>query len=786
MPLKPFRCLPLAFLALASAHAALTPKKPVPSAHAVAAQDLYDKGRYEDAVAEWRKARGEARSKKDVDGEMTALLGEADSLQPLGHHKLQLNALNEAGDLADRAKSNKWQAAVKAARGAAKIYSRQAIQSQDLLNEALKTAREVKEDRLIATTLVSLATITASEDKFDEAEKQWDEAIGLAERMGDRKLALRAKMNKATAAFGAKKLEEAKKWVEEAAKEAESLPDGHEKAFVLMGAGQMLHKLFLETDDHDNELRLKAFRLQQAAAKTATALGDNRVLCYALGYQGALYEFEKNYDAALILSRRALALAQQVQSGDALYRWQWQVGRLLAKTKKRDEAIEAYRRAVKTLEGIRNDIAIRFGNRHQRSSFREAVGALYTELADLLLQRAEAMKDIDEIQMLCREARGTAELLKSAELEDYFQDDCVSMIKSKKTKTLEDISQKAAVVYIIPLPDRTEILVSLPPPPRTMPLKPGEEPPQAHIERVRSVVTEGELTETVRTFRVNLENRTTNEFLEQGQQLYTWLIKPLEPLMEKHKFDTMVFVPDGALRTVPMAALHDGERFLIEKYAVAVTPGLELMESKASAKQAPRIMMTAISDSVQDFPPLPNVVHEMDELSRIFGTKPTLMNSNNVKANIEKQFEGEPYTIVHIASHGHIDSDIRKSYVLTYDDKLTLDDLERLIRPSQLADKPLELLTLSACQTAAGDDRAALGLAGMAVKAGARAAFATMWFVNDQASAKLVVDFYTELKTRPDLTKAQALQHAQRELLKDERFQHPCYWAPYIIIGNWL
>lgn len=97
----------------------------------------------------------------------------------------------------------------------------------------------------------------------------------------------------------------------------------------------------------------------------------------------------------------------------------------------------------------------------------------------------------------------------------------------------------------------------------------------------------------------------------------------------------------------------------------------------------------------------------------------------------------------------------------------------------------MELLTLSACQTAAGDDRAALGLAGVAVKAGARSALATLWFINDQATALLITEFYHQLRD-PDLSKAKALQRAQLILLNDRRYQHPGYWSPFLLIGNWL
>jgi len=327
------------------------------------------------------------------------------------------------------------------------------------------------------------------------------------------------------------------------------------------------------------------------------------------------------------------------------------------------------------------------------------------------------------------------------------------------------------VIYIIALPTRTELLVSL---------------PSGRLERFKADVSDETLTETVRLFRLNLEDRTTESYLEQAQQLYAWLIKPLEPLMTKGRLDTMVFVPDGALRTVPMSALHDGQKFLIEKYAVAVTPGLELMEAKPAARVQANIMIRGLSEAREGFPALVNVPQEVDQIEKLYARNDTSMNEKFIHDGVGEKLRQEPFTIVHIASHGHFDNDVRKSFVLTFDKHLTLDDLETYIRPAQLRDHPLELLTLSACQTAAGDDRAALGLAGIAVKAGARSAFATLWFVNDAASTQLVGDFYLELTTHPQRSKAQALQAAQRKLLTQARYAHPCYWAPYLIIGNWL
>lgn len=151
-----------------------------------------------------------------------------------------------------------------------------------------------------------------------------------------------------------------------------------------------------------------------------------------------------------------------------------------------------------------------------------------------------------------------------------------------------------------------------------------------------------------------------------------------------------------------------------------------------------------------------------------------------------REFRRGQYSIVHLATHGHFERDTAHSSLVTYQDDLSLDQLENLIRPSQYRGQPVELLTLSACQTAAGDDRAALGLAGVAIKAGARSALATLWCVNDVASARLVSAFYAEIRKHPGQSKAKALQTAQLNLINDPNYRHPYYWSPFLMIGNWL
>jgi CHAT domain-containing protein len=393
---------------------------------------------------------------------------------------------------------------------------------------------------------------------------------------------------------------------------------------------------------------------------------------------------------------------------------------------------------------------------------------LFFELADLLLQQAKATSDPKREQAFLTEARDTVEQLKTVELEDYFCDDCVDIARAR-SRSVEAVDEQTAVIYLIPLPTRTEILVGL----------------TSGLKRFTSDVNAERLSEEVRRFRRNLETRTTYGYLEQATGLYDWLIRPVLSLLQENGINTLVFVPDGSLRTIPFASLHNGDRFLIEDFAIAVAPGLTLVEPRPIKRERVRLLLNGLSEPVQGFPALDFVPKELQTLEPMY-TSQKLLNNQFTADALKRQLSEEQYSIVHIASHGQFDRDVRKTFVLTYNGKLTLNDLEALIRPSKYRGQPVELLALSACQTAAGDDRAALGLAGVAVKAGARSALATLWFVNDQSTSTLVAELYGQLRQSPDMSKARALQSAQIKLLNDRRYRHPCYWSPYLLIGNWL
>jgi len=529
------------------------------------------------------------------------------------------------------------------------------------------------------------------------------------------------------------------------------LEQSHDKAYLLISAGELS-----EISEYD---------LFQEARKIAESIGDLRAVSHALGHIARLYEKEKRYEESLSLTRQAVFAAQQADAPESLYRWLWQSGRLLTILGDRDGAISSYRLAIQNLESIRQDMASGC-QRGMCLSFRDIVGPLYFEMADILLQRSASSKDSHQIQQDLKEARSVIEQLKTVELQDYFQDECVAL-HSKGSSIDKLHTLHAAAIYPILLPNRTEVLVSFP----------------DGLKQFTVSLKNDELTELIRSFRAKLE-QPESRFIRYAQRLYDLLLRPLESELDSRKIDTLIFVPDGALRTIPMAALHDGRRFLIEKYAVATTPGLTLTDPKPLERQGLHMLLNGLTESVQGFSSLPNVSYELQEVHRLYESR-VLRDKDFTISGVEQAFRTMPYSIVHIASHGQFDKNPKNTFLLTYNSKLTMDKLEQLIRIGKFRKDPVELLTLSACQTASGDDRAALGLAGVAVKAGARSALATLWFIDDASTSRLITDFYRKIRDS-GLSKAKALQQAQIGIIKDPNLEHPAYWAPFLLIGNWM
>jgi CHAT domain-containing protein len=664
------------------------------------------------------------------------------------------------------------------------------------LREALQIAREMNDVRLEGAALTNLGNYDARSGRYAMAEKSYAEAAKIAP---DDLSAARARVNSAVALLSAgegvdEDPVDAAKGVSERVTSAlarlDRVADSHEKAFLYLTAGRAVEQaaaLDAKSADAQRTLARSAYAKALAIAEKT---GDLRSRSYACGYLGGLELAAGRRKEAEEYTQRAILAAQQIRSPDALYRWQWQNARIL-KSKWKESKADAdlassaafYDGAVQTVKFIRNDISLGYGNQRKQLTFRENIGSLYFEYADVLLERSGG-SDVNANE-LYKQARGAIEQLKAVELENYFQDECVSLIKRKK-KELEDLDEKTAVVYMIPLEDRVEILVSF---------------GKGDFFRAKNDGTNrAKLEKLSKQFREEVSGVATtviafDEYRRTGRALYDALIKPIH-----HKLtgiETLVFVPDGPLRTIPMAALVDEDKkHLVETFAIGISPGLELLESGPKPEGQAELLATGLSiqlegEQYKKFPALTRVPEELNNVQALYPRSTRLLDEQFKAAAMKQELDARTYSIVHVATHAQFGASARDSFLLTSEGKMPLDEVERLIRPYQLRNQPVELLTLSACQTAEGDqERAALGLAGIAVKAGARSAMATLWSVNEQASVELVRLFYQEL-SKPNVSKAQALRKAQEQLIKGKldstnpEFRLPYYWAPFVVIGNW-
>jgi CHAT domain-containing protein len=592
----------------------------------------------------------------------------------------------------------------------------------------------------------------------------YEESRRLARECGDEPLAALATANRARAALETGQLAGVESDIAQALAASERFADPRARAQLLIHIGRTRALLAERHAAARGSAARRAAELFRRAGEAADAGGDERLRSYALGYRGELYERRGRRSDALKLTRQAIYAAQLADAPDALYRWQWQLGRLEIAAGQSEPGLAAYRDAVATLRDIRAQTALAA---EAAGTFQSRVEPIYSEFVDLLLSRAAACQDPDEKQALLVEARDALEDRKAAELRDYFRDPCLDA----QRKATPDTIPHTIVVYPVLLPDRTELIVSR----------------AGRLESYPSPIDRDTLTAEVREFRLALMRRTSREYRLHAHTLYDWLIRPIEPALQgSGEPETLVFVPDGALRTIPFGALRDqkNKQFLIEKHPIAVTPSLTLTDPRPIAGRV-RMLAAGISEAVGGYSELLAVVTEIETIRELYPGR-TLMNDGFAVERLQKELESVPFGIVHIASHGEFGGDASENFLLAYDGRVSMDRLAAFVGATRFrADQPLELLTLSACESAAGDDRAALGLAGVALRSGARSALATLWSVNDRATADLVIEFYGQLHD-PERSRAEALQHSQLKLLNTRHYRHPAYWAPFLLISSWL
>ena len=493
------------------------------------------------------------------------------------------------------------------------------------------------------------------------------------------------------------------------------------------------------------------------ARQQAQQLQDKQAEAYASGYLGAIDLQMGKLAQALKLTRQAILNTDSNFTSESAYLWQWQLGRIYQAEKQQKLARESYHSAFDSLQSLRDNLLAT--NPTTQFAFRDRIEPLYRERVALLLDNNPSQANLIA-------ARDTIEALQLAQLNNFFREACIDA----KPQNIENIDPNAAVIYSIILRDRLTIILSQ----SGQPLRyyQTQITPQA-IERVFA------------DFYVNLSPYLAiSDPLQPNQTIYNWLIRPLETQLQQNQTKTLVFILDGALSSIPLAALHDGKQYLVEKYNLALTPGLQLFASSPFTPQNIRTIAGGLTASRQGFSPLPNVETEVTQIASLVPSE-ILLDRDFTRDKLRSQINSQPYPVVHLATHGQFSSRAEDTFLLTWSDRINVKDLDLLLQDRDFTQNtPIELLILSACQTATGDKQAALGLAGVAVRSGARSTIATLWSIQDDSTAQLMTEFYQALTTSE--TKAQALRKAQLKLLYNPKYEHPFYWSAFVLVGNWL
>lgn len=719
-----------------------------------------DMGQTEQALATWQRAEQLYRQQGQPEGAVRSQINQAQALQILGFYRRSLTLLKELNPILMAQPTSSTQAMALRLLGEGLQLAGDLDESEQTLQRSLVIARQLQMPQLISAALFSLGNTAKAQQKNAAAIAYYQEAATIAPMP---LLKVQAQTNAFDLLIEERQIATAQSLLPQLQTNLEALSPSQASIYTRIRYTQSLMKL-------GQGVSGKAIaQILSTAVQQARVLGDRRAESYATGTLGTLYERAGQWADAGTMTQRALILAQATAAPDIAYRWHWQKGRLLRQQGQIEPAIAAYDAAIKELQILRSDLVA--VNREVQFSFKESVEPVYRESVELLL-RSQQGKPSEQI---LDKARQQIEALQLAELDNFFREACLTGKPVSLDQVVDRDNPTAAIIYPIILQNQLQVIVKIP----NQPLRFHTiNQPRANVERV--------VTQLQRSL---IEPDAAEEVKTLSHQVYNWLIQPIEDNLQQKGVNTLVFVLDGPLRGVPMAALYDGKQYLVEKYGVALSLGLQLLPPKPLVEEKSRVLAAGLAQppvNFTRFPPLPDIQSEFNFITQAGFFSQQLLNQAFTSKSLEQTIDAKSFNIVHLATHGQFSSQAKDTFILAADGPINVTQLDSLLRSrGQTQSNAIELLVLSACQTATGDNRATLGLAGVAVRAGARSTLASLWHISDRSTAFLIGEFYRQLATG-QVTKAEALRRAQVTLLKNPNFQRPGYWAPYVLVGNWL
>ncbi|MBW4566038.1 MAG: CHAT domain-containing protein [Mojavia pulchra JT2-VF2] len=511
----------------------------------------------------------------------------------------------------------------------------------------------------------------------------------------------------------------------------------------------------------DQSLSSLAIEYGHSALETARSTSNQRIKSYSLGTLGKL---QPDKSEAYFLE--ALSLAQSIQAEDIAYQWQQQLGNLYNKQGKATKALTMYKSAIDNLAQIRDSILS--SNTDIQFFFQEKVEPVYRNYMKLLLKNSN---------INLKEVIQTNERLQTAQLENFLKCGKLDLIALDE---IQNLSRASGIIHIIDLDDSVEVILQA-------------QDKSLHHHSVEANLVKDHVADLLRKLQhEKLAFTNVQQILLPSQALYENLIAPITSYLPAS--GTLVFILDKSFQSIPMGILYDGKNYLIEHYSVAVTLGSRIRSPKPLSKKQFTALIAALSkpspslldrNAPKGIRPIHQAKKEVKDVQSQTQSSLTLLDEKFTSSRLEQEISKNTFPIVHISTHGQFSSDPLKTVLLAYEKVINIREFDKLLKSKIQTDADaIELLVLSACQTAKGNRKSALGIAGVAAQAGARSTVATLWLVDADSTALLMEEFYKELKN--GTPKAQALRLAQLTLIKNPKYAHHYYWAPFLLVGSWL
>ena len=511
------------------------------------------------------------------------------------------------------------------------------------------------------------------------------------------------------------------------------------------------NKIFLIIEWAKIDVEQKDYWLK-IAEEEAAEIQDPIAIAYTNLELAIEAQKREEYDTAIEFAGVAEAIALELSDFNLMYRAQWLLAGVKNIAGNEVEAKEKYLQAVRSLSDyFRNNGQI---TTEQRLDFASQIEPLYRETLELILSEEKPTdRDLEESLFVF-------EQLQLAKLQQFFGNNCF-FVRESKNKDSE--ASDFIIITSINLPEETHIILQT---------------PKGKLLHHKVSITKESLSSLASNWYSEMSDLRSLKSKEKGSKLYDIIVRPFDKILIESEFRKIVFVHDGMLRNLPMAALFDGdsEKYLAQKWASAssLSPNLTLNNKISDEAEDNSLAIFGITQEVLNFASLTGIEREINNILNIHkGKERTFINRDFTLNSLIKELTNRNYNKVHIATHGYFGGVAENSFLVAHDGYLTVPEWEQSLSPD------IEILILSACETNVSSDRSVLGLAGTTLRQGVDKTLGTFWRVEDEKQAEIITDFYSYLQ---DFDAVEALQKAQIKQIEEQA--NPTNWAALNLIVN--